>query len=230
MNTQIELDRLLDKWAGPFDDKTIPAVQIRLADDPIALSWASYHIWTKTPARRWVSLTDVEAHEHDRVIAAATRRYYRDRFAFQALKGKTLTRFQGTLYGLVTEEQPLMSDQVGMVMKLPYFYVEDTTQDEIFARTRPVLGSHRIGYTGIIRPMTKYLMSRKNNEAHCYWFEDDQGHPVCWSVGTQNALRSVVDSLHRRDQPIKIHASWHVQSRSSERSQHYYHLANVELV
>jgi len=230
-STLRSLEQILDGWGDDISEKRrVPPHQVRLQDDPIALSWASYHVWTKFPTRRWVSLEEVEAHEHDRVIASDTRRYYRDRFALQVLKGKELTKFQHSLYELITEERPLMSDQVGMVMKLPYFYVEDTTLDEIFGRTQPVTGSHRIGHVGTIRPLTMYLMSRRSNEAHYYWFEDDLGHPVCWAVSTQNALRSVVESLYRRDRPTEIRANWHVQGRSSDRSQHYYHLANVELV
>jgi hypothetical protein len=232
-NTLRSLKDILDECSwndDTFEKRRVPPHQVLLQDDPIALSWASYHVWIKFPARRWASLNDVEAHEHDRVIAADTRRYYRDRFALQVLKGKELTKFQHSLYELITEERPLMSDQVGMVMKLPYFYVEDTAQDEIFAQTQPVTGSHLNGHVGTIRPVTTYLMSRRSNESYCYWFEDDLGHPVCWAVSTQNALRSVVESLYRRDRPTEIRANWHVQGRSSDRSQHYYHLANVELV
>ena len=73
-------------------------------------------------------------------------------------------------------------------------------------------------------------MSRKSQECYCYWFQDDQGYPVMWAVGTNNNLRSLVDSLYYRNRPINIRANWHIQRRSSDRDQLFYHLANVELV
>ena len=232
MSTQAfqKIEELIESWSDSFNDKKVPAHAVRLADDPIALSWASYHVWTRTPARRWVSLNDVEAQEHDREQAWITRRYYRDRLTMLALKGKELTNFQSSLYGLVSGESVLMSDQVGMVMKLPYFYVEDITQDGIFRDSQAITDDrHRVHQTGVIRPTTSYLMSRRSNECYCYWFQDEQGHPVMWAVSTSNSLRSLVDSLHRRGQPIPVRAHWHVQRRSSDRSQLFYHLSNVEL-
>lgn len=237
MSTQTlqKIEDLIAPWIDEFESKKEPAHQVRLADDPIALSWASYHVWLKSPARRWVSLDDVEAHDHDRRIAFATRRYYRDRLALLALKGKELTKFQSALYALVSNESPLMSDQVGMVMKLPYFYVEDTTQDEIFSTSTAIPSgknrpSRMMQRASTITPWARYLMSRKSQECYCYWFQDDQGYPVMWAVGTNNNLRSLVDSLYYRNRPINIRANWHLQRRSSDRDQLFYHLANVELV
>lgn len=234
-STATSIKDILDGWAEDLDRKKVPPVEVRLQDDPIALSWASYHVWQNFPARRWVSLNDVEAHEHDRKIAFATRRYYRDRLTLLALKGKELTNFQTALYSLVSSETALMSDQVGMVMKLPYFYTEDITQDSIFANSTPVVpGKDResrvMQRSGTITPQAVYLMSRKAQECYCYWFQDDQGHPVMWAVNTSNTLRSLVESLYHRGQPIEIQARWHIQARSSNREQLFYHLNNVELV
>ena len=50
-----------------------------------------------------------------------------------------------------------------------------------------------------------------------------------WAVGTNNNLRSLVDSLYYRNRPINIRANWHIQRRSSDRDQLFYHLTNVEL-
>ena len=82
------IQELLTDWVDEVKNKP-PAQPVNFSDDPIALSWASYHVWKKFPARRWVDLKDVEAHDWDREIAAATRKYYRDRFTVQALKGQT---------------------------------------------------------------------------------------------------------------------------------------------
>lgn len=227
------LQELLVDWVDEVKNKT-PAQPMNFSDDPIALSWASYHVWKKFPARRWVDLKDVEAHDWDREIAAATRKYYRDRFTVQALKGQTLTPFQTTLYGIVSGEQPIMSDQIGMLMTLPYFYEEDARLDDIVATTRSLAQPGRYAVTTheeTITPKAYVFVCRKNMETHQWWWTDIQGHAVQWSVGTNNPLASVVRSLYERGQPLRIRASWHpTRHRGTRRDSVYLRPSNVELV
>ena len=115
----VNIKELFEGWENDLVRKSKSAQEVTFADDPIALSWASFHIYLKNPSQRWVSLDDVEAHEHDRVIAADTRRYYRNKLMMQTLKGRPLSEYQTILYGIVSGEAPIMSDHIGIIMKLP---------------------------------------------------------------------------------------------------------------
>lgn len=230
---RLSVHDLLTEWVDDAKKRTPPRA-VELGDDPIALSWASYHVWTKFPARRWVDLKDVEAHAHDHIQAHATRRYYRDRYTMEALKGRNMTAFQTTLYGMVSGEQPIMDDQMGMLMKIPYFYVEDVMLDEIFGITRSVpveRGQDLITtWDDAITPLRYVFASRKQHETHQYWFTDSRGHAVMWPVLTTNPLHSVVRSLYLRQTAIRIRAHWHRdRSRGPNRDHVYYRLNHVEL-
>jgi hypothetical protein len=173
-NAPRTINELLSEWVDDVRDKK-PVQELAFADDPIALSWASYHVWQKFPTRRWVNLNEVDAHQHDREIAAVTRRYYRDRFTMQVLRGKPLTAFQTVLYGIVSGEQPIMSDQMGALMKIPYFYVEDVALDAMISHTHGVdlPGGYAVtAHEQTITPLTYVFASRKNMESHQWWWTD----------------------------------------------------------
>lgn len=222
---------LLDWDTTPKEKK--PSPEVTFAEDPIALSWASYHVWQKFPSRRWVSLNDVEAHAHDREIADATRRYYRDRYTMDVLKGKQLTEFQTTLYGIISGEVPILQDQIGIIMKIPYFYAEDVTLDHIFANTKSVARESMVAETreDTITPYSYTFASRKKFETHQYWFTDSEGRTTLWSVQTSNPLASVIKSLYQRKQPLKIRANWHYARQRGPRADHvHWNLGGVELL
>jgi len=227
----INIKDIFEGWENDLIRKSKPAQEVTFADDPIALSWASYHVWTKWPARRWVNLNEVEAHEHDRVIAAQTRKYYRDKLMLQTLKGRPLSEYQTVLYGIVTGEAPIMSDQIGIIMKLPYFYTEDAYLADVFGQTQPVETHERLvpSKEDTVMPLRMILSSRKNQETYQYWFANGQGEATVWAVSSQNTLRSLVDSLFNRQESLKIRAHWHYKKHLSTDRTHW-SLGNVELV
>jgi hypothetical protein len=53
MTAKINIKELFEGWENDLVRKSKSAQEVTFADDPIALSWASYHVWTKFPARRW---------------------------------------------------------------------------------------------------------------------------------------------------------------------------------
>lgn len=230
-NTPVNIKELFEGWENDLVRKSKSAQEVAFADDPIALSWASYYVWTKFPNRRWVNLNEVEAHEHDRVIAAETRRYYRDKLMVQTLKGRPLSEFQTALYGMVTGEAPIMSDQIGMLMKLPYFYTEDAYLADVFSRTKSLDKRESLAESrqDTIIPLQMIFSSRKNMETYQYWFVNSQGEAAVWIVNSQNTLRSVVDSLFNKKQPLKIRALWHYKKHLSTDRIHW-NLGNVELI
>jgi hypothetical protein len=226
----ISIRQLVDDWSDTL--RKDPAKEVIFADDPIVLSWASYGVWTRK-GQRWVSLNDVQAYPHDREMAEVTRKYYRDRYTMDALRGKTLTEFQTTLYGMVSGERPVMSDQMGILMKIPYFYVEDTTLDNIFANTQSVKRESLLAETreDTITPVALTFASRKNHETYQYWFTDSEGRTTLWAAGATNPLGSVVKSLYNRKEPIRIRANWHYSRQRGARYDHmYWNLSAVELI
>ena len=227
----VNIKELFEGWENDLVRKGKSAQEVTFADDPIALSWASYHVWTKFPARRWVGLDDVEAHEHDRVIAAHTRRYYRDKLMLQTLKGRPLSEYQTVLYGIVTGEAPIMSDQIGILMKLPYFYTEDIELADVFEKTKALTEYSVIAESrrDIITPLRRVFCSRKNMEVYQYWFTNSKGEATVWVVNTQNTLKSLVDSLFNRGEPLEVQALWHYK-RHFPNNYISWNLGSVELV
>ena len=233
MNNVVSIKDLIADWPETFkaDVKRKSTTEVTFADDPIALSWASYHIYLKNPARRWTDLKDVEAHAHDREIAAVTRRYYRDKIMMQTLKGRPLSEYQTILYGIVSGEAPIMTDHIGIIMKLPYFYIEDTTVARVFECTqglvqRENLADHR---QDTITPVAHVLASRRNNETHQYWWADSQGRTTLWTVGATNPLKSLVQSLFNKGEPLAVQANWHYKQHFPTDRVHW-NLGNVELL
>lgn len=231
-NKVVDLKELFTEWEDDLARKRKSSHEVTFADDPIALSWASYHVWTKFPARRWTDLKDVEAHEHDRVIAAETRRYYRDKLMVQTLKGRPLTEYQTILYGIVSGEAPIMNDHIGIIMKLPYFYIEDSTVAQVFEKTTGLKSRESsIAETreDTITPVAQALSSRRHHETYQYWWADSQGHTTLWTVLSNNPLKSIVDGLFRRNEPLKIRANWHYKQHFPSDRVHW-NLGNVELL
>ena len=227
----INIKELFEGWENDLVRKNKSAQEVTFADDPIALSWASYHVWQKWPARRWVNLNEVEAHEHDRTIAAETRRYYRDKLMLQTLKGRPLSAYQTVLYGMVTGEAPIMSDQIGILMKLPYFYTEDAELADVFKQTQSLPTPEQLPESrqDVITPLRMIFSSRKNQETYQYWFTDSVGHAVMWPVSSTNTLRSVITSLFKQQQPLKIQAQWYTKKHLPT-GRMYWALGNVELI
>lgn len=232
-NKPVSIQDLLADWTETLR-KAPSGKAVDFSDDPIALSWASYRVWQKFPARRWTSFDDIQAYPHDHEIAAATRKYYRDRYTMEVLRGKPLTPFQTVLYGIVSGEQPIMSDQMGVLMTLPYFYTEDTALDHIIENTHSLdqPGPYAVPtHEATITPMQYVFVCRKSMEAHQWWWTDSEGHAVLWGANTNNPLSSVVRSLYDRRQPLKIRAHWQpTRHRGSRRDSVYLRVNNVELV
>jgi hypothetical protein len=230
-NTPVNIKELFEGWESDLVQKNKSAHEVTFADDPIALSWASYHVWTKFPSRRWTDLNDVQAHEHDRTIAAQTRRYYRDKLMLQTLKGRPLSAYQTVLYGMVTGEAPIMSDQMGILMKLPYFYTEDVYLASVFEKTKK-LAQHSVvpeSRCDTITPLEVIFVARKGMETYQYWFANSQGEATVWIVNSQNPLRSLVDGLFNKKQPLTVQANWHYKRHLPTDCIHW-NLGNVELV
>ena len=206
-----------DDWnaeSDPIHQDTRPLTE---KSDPLALSWAAYHVWTKFPNRRWADWDDVEAHDHDRAMANATRKYYRDQLAIRALKSQTeLTKFSRDLYE-ICNGGIMRHCHKGMLCKLPYFYVEDTARTELQQQTQhqPALDrwprSLSDKRTRTLARYGKIFHTRRNRETMEYWTHDkDSGEAVMWSIAFDNPLRSLVEHYWNNNETFDLHARWHL--------------------
>lgn len=207
-----------DIWIEDFEreERTRDTRPLTEKADPLALSWAAYHVWTKFPNRRWVQWNDIEAHDHDRDMANATRRYYRDKLAMQALKATAdPTQFSRDLYD-ICNGGTMRECHRGMLYRLPYFYVEDNKRADLIQHTlhQPNLNDAtpallREKYVKEISRYGRIFHSRRGREIMEYWFhEDATGHPVQLAVGYDNPLRSMVEHVWTTNSRIKVYGQW----------------------
>lgn len=204
--------------------------------DPLALSWVAYAVWLKTPKKRWAEWKDLEAHDHDREMARVTREYYRNRLAMRALKNtREPTEFERDLYD-ICNGGIMRVCHMGMLYRLPYFYVEDTGIESLRDRftngprdTDVIPAFLMEPSTRRLAPDTRIFHSRRQREVMQYWFRDiDTGHPVAWNVLYDNPLRSIVDHLHRTQATIDLTAHWRV-ANLHDNSFHYWVPMDAEL-
>jgi hypothetical protein len=225
--------QLLDFWKLDSAETTrAKPTPITFDDDPVALSWASYGVW-RLGGNRWVEVKDVTAGEHDRHMADATRQYYRNRMTMQALRGQTQTEFQKNLYSVLSGDRTITSDQMGVLLKIPYFYAEDVELDRVFAQTKPVDCQRRptVQKTETITPLGYVFRSRRRMEIHQYWWKDSDGHAVLWSAATNNPLGSLVKGLYNRGQPLTVQAKLYpVRPRGPMHNHVYWQLGDAELM
>lgn len=200
-------------------------------EDPLALSWAAYNNWMANQTIRFTPLSDIEPKDEDYSLAEQTRSYYRDKLAIKALKGAPLTKFQNELYSMLNGSE-FMSDQLGMLYKLPYFYTEDRAHERIYEKAHSLKafkpqGAQRIC---VLSPIEKILVSRRNAERYEYWFRDINQHPVCIIVAANNPIRSFVDSVYNRHEPTAIKGTYIAKHMQHNHDFYYWTIGNPEIV
>ena len=204
--------------------------------DPLALSWAAYHVWEKFPGRRWADWVDLEAHDHDREMATETRRYYRNKLALRALKGTDeQTQFARDLYD-ICNGGIMRNCHRGMLYRLPYFYVEDIRRAELIADTQHQPSLKDITPAFLREKHTRRLLrhsrifhSRRSREVMEYWFHDEEsGHAVQWAVAYDNPLRSMVEHVWQTQTHVQLYGQW-LFGHDTVNDFHFYKVAQPEL-
>lgn len=186
-----------------FADDVKSDLPIKSHDDPFALSVAS---WRQTVESnyvvRWIPITSCRVSDQDRVHAGEMKKFYQDKIALRALKDAKMTQFNHDLYNILNTGQ-VTYQQMGMLLRLPYFYQEDLDRIEL-AKQVNHLPRRRISLaqamqnervTHQLKPVKKIFMGRKGSELWEYWFVTEFNDPVCWTVKTTNPLISVVEGL-----------------------------------
>jgi hypothetical protein len=168
------------------------------SDDPLALSWANYRI-RQTKESSLPDMKSCEVTDHDREQAQATRKYFQDRILMRMLKNKPLTPFQAELYQMLLGE--IKHKHLGMLYRLPFFYQEDQQRRAVMTRFQQPSQEQLIPLKNTQMTLTALSMivvHRKNNNRIQYWFKNQDGHGVCWSVSSPNPLQPLVRALYDR--------------------------------
>jgi hypothetical protein len=142
-----------------------------------------------------------------------------------------LTQFYRDLYELLLGEVELQQRHVGMIHRLPYFYTEDQDREQLKQLIQDLsLKEDWIGNamrqlatkeTHTLRPLMKIFRSRQSGETQEYWFQNQSGQPVLWSVANTNPLRSVVDGLFKMKR-IAVFAYFYIGQVRGQDFHHYY--------
>jgi hypothetical protein len=223
----------LDSILGDVIPKSDPHKPAIFKEDPIALSWASYRRAIETEmAVRFQDLNSCLARPDDHEMANQVRQYYRNKIAIKTLTSpQPLTPFYHDLYEMLLGDVELQQRHIGMIHRLPYFYVEDQDRERLRQLIKDkTLSEDWIGNvmkniggkeTHALTPLMKIFRSRRGSEAQEYWFQNQLGQPVMWSVLNGNPLRSVVDSLFVRSQ-ITVSAYFRTGQVRGQDFYHYY--------
>jgi hypothetical protein len=212
-----------DHVSNPHSD----ARPLILMDDPIALSCAAYRKAVDTDmAVRFTDLNSVKATDQDHELAETIRKYYANRIMFRTLSNSApVTKFYRDLYELVVRFSRVQHRHLGMIYRLPYFYVEDLAREELekhFSNTSVLNCQLTVDKeTQVLVPVSKIFRSRKSNEIQEYWFRNELGQAVLWAVNHNNALRSIIESLWTRPS-ITVEALFNVGQVRTQSFYHYY--------
>jgi hypothetical protein len=233
MTATVTVTEMFGDWLGDVQPKTDPTKPAVFKDDPIALSCASYRRAIETEmAVRFLDLNQCIAHLQDYEMADQVRQYYRNKIAVKTLTSQQpLTPFYHDLYEMLLGDVELQQRHVGMIHRLPYFYVEDQDRERLRQLIKDKsLKEDWIGNamkniggkeTHALTPLMKIFRSRRGSESQEYWFQNQVGQPVMWSVANTNPLRSVVDSLFVRSQ-VTVSAYFRTGQVAGQDFYHYY--------
>lgn len=233
MNTSMtadEFSKLLNSVLLEGSSEPVPEPLAKFNDDPVALACASYRYYLKNSADRWRNFDLVEVTDEDRSKAEEIRRYYSQRLTFDALTRPVVSTFRAKLGAFLTGNYQLTEREVGLLYKLPYFYIEDCALDSIIESTVTArYTSSPVAQSMTLVPLVKILKARKGGEVVQYWFKSNEGYGCVLPVQSTNTLKSIVEGLMYRD---RIEVSAYVYSKQHWNNKHhsYYLLGNVTLL
>jgi hypothetical protein len=224
--TVSELSSLANQFGSLLakDNSTKPLI---FQDDPIALGCAAYRKGIETNmAVRFSELDSLKATEQDHQQAATIREFYRNRIMVRALTNTApVTAFYHDLYELVTNSVEVQHRHLGMIYRLPYFYIEDLARGELenlFSNTTVLNRLMTVDKEiHTLVPISTIFRSRKGSEFWEYWFRNESGDPVLWTVKHNNSLRSLVESLWTRS-CFTVEAFFNVGQVRNQSFYHYY--------
>lgn len=226
MNVTVVDDFNLDDW---LKEPPTPAPEpMVFKQDPVALTMASYRIWLHTGIR-WTDLDSVSLMEEDHARAHELRKYYAGQMTFDALKGGGLnTPFRKKLYAIATNCHKYTKEDIGLLHRLPYFYEEDITLDNLVAEFKSVEVSVSKELKGVFSLHKKMLRSRRSGEYYHYWLKlEGSSYLYKLVVKADDSLRSLVESI--LETPRLFTATAYYKGMQGQRKFNYIQLGNLKL-
>jgi hypothetical protein len=207
-----------------------PEPDMVFADDPVALAWAAYRVYLTNPANRWADFADVEVTVHDRTVAQEIRSYYTGRILMDTMKSKgPMSEFRKKLYGLLIGETGLKKKDIGLLYRLPYFYVEDTDLDQVIAQTQTASVMFGMELVGTFTLIKRIQVSRRHGDYVHFWLRHHKRlEPFMIVVKTDNPLLTLLAGI--LENPVKLSATAHLKThRGYHRNRQFHQLSNIEL-
>lgn len=139
--------------------------------------------------------------------AKTIRDYYKKRLFFGAMNNKfSSTRFRNDLQVCLEREDiyTVLSNEIGMIARLPDFYEQDICRDTIRkeCNTGPI-SKHRSFYEEALT--VKYLTRTQsrwgNKKEYTYWFKTKNSRAVCFHLEGDNPL---IELFHDFLEPNKL--------------------------
>jgi hypothetical protein len=208
-----------------------PEPDMTFADDPVALAWAAYRVYLANPANRWADFADVEVTVHDRAVAQEIRSYYTGRILMDTMKSKNpMSEFRKKLYGLLIGETGLKKKDIGLLYRLPYFYVEDTALDQVIEQTQTASVMFGMELAGTFTLIKRILVSRRSGDFVHFWLRHHKrSQPFMIAAKTDNPLLPLLEGI--LENPVKLSATAHLKThRGYHRNRQFHQLGNVKLV
>lgn len=235
MNIKSTLEDIFKDFANVDAVKKKPPELVEFNDDPVALAWGSYQIYLKNKGQRWTDLKQVIATEEDRLMAQEIRRYYRDKIMLQTLSSNyTQSEFRKKLYGIVANERAVYDEDLGILHRLPYFYVEDTAVDRAIEQTTPTIGEGSLfGREDVVGEYTvieRVLVGRRRqSEGVQFWLKAaDNPYLHMIAVQASNPMLPLFESVIKRSAKLKTTA-FVKEHRGYHAGKQYYQHGSVEL-
>jgi hypothetical protein len=210
---------------------------IKLPDDPIALGCASYRLGLKGLGQ-YHDFDNLAVQSEDREMAQNIRNYYRAKITWQMLKNtneqRPVSEFRRKLMGIIERTHDITQADIGILYRIPYFYVEDREHDAIFADL-PEYSIVQTPAKNLESTMTltrRVQVLRRTRSVTQYWFSVENTVVPCMAtIDNQNVLRHLFDSIVDRG-PVRLEAHWYPKTLwgSQGRDRDYYQLAHIRLV
>lgn len=186
-----------------------------LKDDPLALSCASWRR-CQLGGTRYSDFALLTVEQEDRDLAQSVRRHYQDRVMLRRLRGRELTPFQVELYQMLSGD--VRHKHMGMLYRLPFFFHEDQQRQkllDLYEKQEPT-DQDRIALsleqptTLTLYPVIQIYAGRRKSETQEFWWRQQQGLAVKWSVNQFNLLIGLVESIWHATSPVQIqcHCHW----------------------
>lgn len=194
-------------------DKLDPAEQARLEEpldlphDPLVLSWGRYHREQQNQSP--IDPRHLLPTPQDIQQAQCCGQYYRDKIMLIMLQGRRLTDFQIDLYAMLTKGARRKHE--GMLYRLPYFYTEDQQRAQLQYQFRAPDPAQMAELTNgaqqlELTPVQIIDLYRRRAQLRQYWWRDQRGWAVKWTVDMKNPLFSLVRGLWTIGRPIRVEA------------------------